>query len=65
MFIKGLMFIYLGYVKQPARAVIEEKAAAGQQAVQAGGNKKQTVYEKKAGTVMLYLPAKEANLAVD
>ena len=65
MFIKGFMVTCLGYAKHPAwTAVLEEKAVAGQQAVQTGGNKKQTVCEKKAGVDKTYLPAKEANLPV-
>lgn len=49
MFITCLILTLIGYTKQPTRtAVLEEKAAAWQKVVQTVGNRKQTVYEKKA-----------------
>jgi hypothetical protein len=61
-----LIFVFSGWTKQPTKtAVLEEKAAAEQQAVHSVGNVKQMVSEKKAGAAKPYLPPKEANLPLD
>ena len=62
----GLMIVFPGCTKRPAKAsVLGKDVAAEQQAIYSVGKVKQMVSEKKAGAAKPYLALNKVNLPLD